>query len=134
MEAQSVTTVLSGTRENLVQDVSYIDLNQGSWCITVHSVWCENQTFQNFSDELQLSCNLSVTRISARNICRTPLSVFVLRSKAKGEKLSFIQFPTRRNLLNAKSSELIFFLTSSNANILPKSAKIGIHFTLERFM
>ena len=133
METQSITTIISGVKDQLSRDISYIDFSEGSWCLTIHSVWCKNRTFQDFKDEIQISCNLSASRISSRNIAKTPIVVFLLHLEDSKKEITLQYFPPRRVLVNSKSSEIKFFLSSSSKNI-PNGAELGIHFTLERFL
>ena len=131
MDRQLLTTVVQGTKHNLEHSISHLNLCQGSWCISIHSVWANVASLQTFSSEIQISCNLSFSRKNAREIIKTPLVVFFV-DKTGGGNYAHCHYSPKRIPLTAQSDKLVFFIGS--ADPIPESAILGIHFSLERFL
>ena len=131
MDTQLLTSVIEGTPSQLEQDISHLNLHVGSWCINIHSVWAHLTTFQTFHGIIQISCNLSFVRQNSRNVIKTPLAVFFV-DNATGKQFSHHHYASKRIPLSAQSDKLVFYLTGSD--IIPDTAILGIHFSIERFL
>ena len=101
MEYQSLTGVLHGPNQSLHQDISHLDIDQGSWCVYVHSVSFLESEFRLFSGPAYISCNLVTTRSAPRKISQTPLVTFSIQPK-KTEKWLTIHFPARKFLITKR--------------------------------
>ena len=102
MEYQSLTGVLHGPNQSLHQDISHLDIDQGSWCVYVHSVSFLESEFRLFSGPAYISCNLVTTRSAPRKISQTPLVTFSIQPRKQKNGSPFISQHENSLLLNVQ--------------------------------
>lgn len=131
MDSQILTNLIFGGNSDLHQDISYLQMELGSWCLTVHSVSVEEASFEEFEGHLEISCNLITTRSSRRRLTSTPLVCFPFKKNSSSNSHHY--FYPRKHLINNRASSLVFKYNSINGESVPLTSKIAVHFTLERF-
>lgn len=132
METQSITNVIHGEESSLQQDISFLDLENGSWYLVIHSIWTDTATFGSYRGLIQVSCNLVTCRVSPRELRHTPLALVLISKNNNSNQLSIIN--SRKFAVTSKSSTIKFEFRTEFSRIFAPGAKIGIHFSLERFL